>query len=191
MKIREHDALIVVDVQHDFLPGGALGVPTGDQIIPGITSIAPMFNHVVLTRDWHPPNHCSFEKNGGPWPVHCVDSSHGAEFAIDIRHDCVVSKGMNASEEAYSGFKGVIAGEGSVLSLWLYERFINRVFVCGLALDYCVRATALDAATSPGIEDVFVIFDLTRGVTKDGIKKATSDFWLSGIKCAFSPYLKR
>jgi nicotinamidase/pyrazinamidase len=135
-------ALIVVDVQNDFCPGGALAVPDGDAVVDAINRIASEASFVVATRDWHPADHGSFAAKGGPWPVHCVQGTAGAELhpGVDRRQiDLVVDKGQVSDHEGYSGF------EGTELERLLRERGVDTVDVAGLALDYCVKATALDA----------------------------------------------
>jgi nicotinamidase/pyrazinamidase len=154
------DALIVVDVQRDFCPGGALAVPDGDRVVPAINRLLNVMGWLtVATRDWHPADHCSFETQGGIWPPHCVAETDGAAFhpgleASRVRH--VVSKAITKDAEAYSGF------QGTDLARQLESRGIRRVFVCGLATDYCVKATALDARRA-GLE-VVVLTDAIRGV---------------------------
>jgi nicotinamidase/pyrazinamidase len=138
------EALIVVDFQNDFTPGGALAVPDGDEIAERVNELAadPRFELVVATRDWHPPDHGSFAEQGGPWPVHCLQDSEGAELhpALDrSRIDVVLDKGQDRETEGYSGF------EGTRLEELLRERGVDRVTVVGLATDYCVKNTALDA----------------------------------------------
>jgi nicotinamidase/pyrazinamidase len=136
------DALIVVDVQNDFCPGGALAVPDGDAVIDPVNALAREASFVVATRDWHPPDHRSFQPNGGPWPVHCVQDTPGAELHPRIDReliDEVLDKGQARDTEGYSGF------ENSELERLLREHDAREVHVAGLALDYCVRATALDA----------------------------------------------
>jgi nicotinamidase/pyrazinamidase len=138
------EALIIVDFQNDFTPGGALAVPDGDAIAAHLNELAASgrFDLVVATRDWHPAEHLSFAAQGGPWPVHCVADSEGAQLhpALDAaRVDVVVDKGTDPATEGYSGF------DGTDLATLLRERGIDRVTVAGLATDYCVRATALDA----------------------------------------------
>jgi nicotinamidase/pyrazinamidase len=138
------EALIVVDFQNDFTPGGALAVPAGDEIAARVNELAadPRFELVVATRDWHPADHGSFAEHGGPWPVHCVQGSEGAELhpALDrSRIDVVVDKGQDPGTEGYSGF------EGTRLEELLRERGVDKVTVVGLATDYCVKNTALDA----------------------------------------------
>jgi nicotinamidase/pyrazinamidase len=137
-------ALVIVDFQNDFTPGGALAVPHGDQIAGRLNALMDSgdFDLIVATRDWHPPDHGSFEGRGGPWPVHCVAGTHGAELHAALRAervDVIVDKGRDPATEGYSGF------DGTDLAAILRERGIDRVVVAGLATDYCVRATALDA----------------------------------------------
>ena len=137
-------ALLIIDFQNDFTPGGALAVPQGDEIADRINALAASgdYDLVVATRDWHPPDHGSFAERGGPWPVHCVAGTPGAELhgALDRANvDVIVDKGEDASTEGYSGF------EGTNLAELLHERGITQVTVVGLATDYCVKNTALDA----------------------------------------------
>jgi nicotinamidase/pyrazinamidase len=140
--VGQDDALIVVDVQHDFLPGGALAVATGDRIFAPIDALAPRFRRVYATRDWHPLDHSSYAQYGGPWPVHCVAGTRGAAFdaRLDLKKiDAVIDKGVDRETDGYSGFAATeLAGD-------LRVHGVRRVFVCGLATDYCVKATALDA----------------------------------------------
>jgi len=138
------EALVIVDYQNDFLPGGALAVPEGDLIADHLNELAqdPRFELVVATRDWHPPDHGSFAENGGPWPVHCVQGTPGAELNSSLdrsKVDIIVDAGQERDLEGYSGF------EGTDLLKLLRERHIDRVTVVGLATDYCVKHTALDA----------------------------------------------
>ncbi len=140
------DALIVADVQNDFLPGGSLAVPAGDQIVPALNAYLAAFVRadlpVVATRDWHPPDHCSFQPRGGPWPPHCVAGTAGAAFHRALRlpaSTIVVSKATTPEREAYSSF------EGTDLDARLRALGVQRVFVGGLATDYCVRSTVKDA----------------------------------------------
>lgn len=143
---RNGDALIVVDVQNDFLPGGSLSVPRGDQVIPVLNRYIETFSArelpIFATRDWHPPNHCSFKQQGGPWEPHCVAGTHGAEFAPALKLPLqahVVSKATVAEKDAYSGF------DGTDLDTQLRALGVKRVFVGGLATDYCVLNTVRDA----------------------------------------------
>jgi nicotinamidase/pyrazinamidase len=154
------DALIVVDVQRDFCPGGALAVPRGDEVVPVINRLLGLSGWpIVATRDWHPTDHCSFAPQGGPWPPHCVADTPGAAFhpALETaRLGEVVSKATRRDAEAYSGF------QGTDLAARLTARGVRRLFVVGLATDYCVKATALDARRA-GL-DVVVLTDAIRGV---------------------------
>ena len=153
------DALIVVDVQNDFCAGGALPVPEGDAVVPEANRLAREARFVVATRDWHPSDHGSFQENGGPWPVHCVHDSEGAQLHPGLEReliDAVVDKGRSRDAEGYSGF------EGTELERLLRDRGAREVHVAGLALDYCVKATALDARQA-GF-DVVVHRDATRAV---------------------------
>jgi len=155
------EALIIVDFQNDFTPGGALAVRDGDRIAGRLNELAadPRFDVVVATRDWHPPGHGSFEEHGGPWPVHCVHGSEGAELHPSLqreRVDVVIDKGTEPDTEGYSGFEGTALGD------LLRERGIDRVTIVGLATDYCVKNTALDALRQ-GL-DVTVDSEGVRGV---------------------------
>jgi nicotinamidase/pyrazinamidase len=137
-------ALLIVDFQNDFTPGGALAVPGGDRIADRINQLAAsgQFDLVVATRDWHPRDHGSFEENGGPWPVHCVQGTEGAKLhpALDrSKIDLVIDKGQDSATEGYSGF------EATDLAELLREYDVDEVLVVGLATDYCVKNTALDA----------------------------------------------
>jgi nicotinamidase/pyrazinamidase len=153
------DALIVVDVQTDFCPGGALAVADGDAVVEPLNALARELPLVIATRDWHPPDHGSFAERGGPWPVHCVGGTPGAELHPELdreRIDVIVDKGQERDREGYSGF------EGTELDQLLRERGVDTVHIGGLALDYCVKATALDARRA-GF-DVVVHRDATRAV---------------------------
>lgn len=160
---RRGDALIVVDVQNDFLPGGALAVPEGDAVIAPINRCAALFSSrslpVFATRDWHPRDHCSFKPAGGPWPPHCVAGTRGAAFAAALALPAaatVVSKATDSARDAYSGF------QGTGLEQQLREQGVRRVFVAGLATEYCVLATVRDARAA-GFETV-VLGDAVRAV---------------------------
>jgi len=140
------DALLIVDVQNDFLPGGSLAVPHGDEVLPVLNGYLRIFIErnlpVYATRDWHPRNHCSFSAQGGIWPPHCVAGSHGAEYAAALQlpdSAVIVSKAVTAEQEAYSGF------EGTDLDRQLRVANILRLFIGGLATDYCVLRTVRDA----------------------------------------------
>jgi nicotinamidase/pyrazinamidase len=155
------EALIIVDFQNDFTPGGALAVAEGDQIAGRLNELAadPRFELVIATRDWHPPDHGSFVEQGGTWPVHCVQETEGAELNAALnrsRLDIVLDKGQDPGTEGYSGF------DGTQLERLLRERGIDRLTVVGLATDYCVKHTTLDAL-SAGFE-VIVDREAVRGV---------------------------
>ncbi len=189
MEIRKGDALVIVDVQNDFLPGGALAVPEGDAVIAPLNRAIHLFHEkglpIIATRDWHPENHCSFEKQGGPWPSHCVQNTHGAAFAeaLALPEDAlIVSKAFLPDKEAYSGFEGE-----PKLADWLREHGISRVFVGGLATDYCVRATALDARKA-GF-DVVLLRDAVRGVAPETTDKALAEMQAAGVEMTTSKEL--
>ena len=157
------DALIVVDMQRDFLPGGALAVRGGDHIVPIVNGYVESFAAkelpIFFSRDWHPPGHCSFATQGGPWPVHCVAETPGAQFAPGLTVPTgarIVSKATQAHRDAYSAF------QDTALEQTLRELKVQRVFVCGLATDYCVQAT-VDAALNAGFK-VVVLADAVRAV---------------------------
>jgi len=140
------DALLVVDVQNDFLPGGSLAVPRGDEVVPVLNRCLALFSQrslpIYASRDWHPPDHCSFRAQGGPWPPHCMADTYGAEFAgnLDLPADAVIiSKADTPEKDAYSAF------EGTDLGLCLKAVDVRRLFVGGLATDYCVLNTVKDA----------------------------------------------
>ena len=146
IELQNGDALIVVDVQNDFLPGGSLAVPEGDRVVPVLNRYLETFSAhalpVYATRDWHPQNHCSFQAQGGLWPPHCIAGSPGASFAPALKlpaQTTIVSKAIAADKDAYSGF------EGTDLDARLRAQGARRVFVGGLATDYCVLNTVRDA----------------------------------------------
>jgi nicotinamidase/pyrazinamidase len=164
MRITSSDALLVIDVQNDFCPGGALAVADGDAVITPIHAIAPRFEHIVLTQDWHTPNHFSFasahpgkepfeqiEAGYGPqtlWPRHCVQASKGAEFhpALVLPHaELILRKGFRPTIDSYSAFFENDRTTPTGLAGYLRERALTRVFLVGLAYDYCVGYSALDA----------------------------------------------
>jgi nicotinamidase/pyrazinamidase len=151
------EGLIVVDVQCDFCAGGALAVPDGDAVVEPINRLAEEIPFVVATRDWHPPDHRSFKEQGGPWPVHCVLETTGAHLHPKLHSsqiDAIVDAGREPEDEGYSGF------EHTELERLLRDQGVDRVHVVGLALDYCVKETALDARRA-GFEVV-----LHRGATR-------------------------
>lgn len=176
-------ALVIVDVQNDFCPGGALAVRDGDAVIAPLNRCAALFARagalVLATRDWHPPNHCSFREQGGPWPVHCVRGTPGAEFHPTLRLPStaiVISKAENPGVESYSFF-----GEPD-LEQPLTERGIRRLFIGGLATDYCVKWTTLDAVRH-GFE-VCVLSDAIRGVDAQpgDSTRAVEEMKAAGVK---------
>ena len=155
------EALLIIDYQNDFIPGGALPVDEGDRIVDRINELAadPRFDLVVATRDWHPPGHGSFAEKGGPWPVHCVQETEGAELHPDLdrsRIDEVVDKGDRRGVEGYSAF------DGTDFERRLRDRGIDSLALGGLAANICVRWTALEARRL-GFE-VKLIEDATRGI---------------------------
>lgn len=146
LTLTQGDVLVVVDVQNDFLPGGSLAVPRGDEVVPVLNrylaAFVPRGLPIAATRDWHPPNHCSFQPYGGPWPPHCVAGSEGAAFApaleLPASSVLITLKGTQLEKDAYSGF------DGTDLDARLRARGVGRLFVGGLATDYCVLCTVED-----------------------------------------------
>ena len=162
------DALVVVDVQNDFCPGGSLGVPEGNAVVPVLNRCAALFAAagapVFASRDWHPERTTHFKAYGGSWPPHCVQGTHGAAFHPELVLPTVaevISKGMDAAEDAYSCFQARTES-GRDFRTALGELGVRRLFVGGLATDYCVKATVLDALTA-GFEAV-VVEDAVRAV---------------------------
>jgi nicotinamidase/pyrazinamidase len=173
------DALIVVDVQNDFCPGGALAVPDGDKVVEPINELLSQASFAVATRDWHPPDHGSFVDRGGPWPVHCVAGTFGAQLRDDLDTgsiEAVIDKGQATDREGYSAF------EDTGLEQALRARGVDTVHVAGLALDYCVKATALDARRM-GF-DVVVRRDATRAVdaTPGDGERAVAELRKAGVR---------
>lgn len=159
-----NSALIVVDVQNDFCPGGALGVTDGDAVVPVLNRWIRAFQAagrpVIYTQDWHPEGHASFTEEGGIWPIHCVQHTEGADFHPDLVVDGhVFRKAFQKELEGYSGFDGHLAEAddevGPGLARWLKSKGVQKVYVGGLTTDYCVRATVLDAREE-GLDAVFV-----------------------------------
>ncbi len=190
--IGETDVLLVIDVQNDFCPGGALAVPGGDEIVPTVNRLAANFLHVVLTQDWHPRGHLSFasshpgaqpyeaiEVSYGPqvlWPDHCVQGTLGAAFRsdLDVTHaELVLRKGYHRTIDSYSAFYENDRRTPTGLSGYLRERGFKRVFLAGLAFDFCVRYSAEDAYRE-GFEAI-VIEDACRGIDVDGSILAAYD----------------
>jgi nicotinamidase/pyrazinamidase len=177
------DALIIVDVQYDFLPGGALAVPESDQILPVLNKYIEIFEKrglpIYMTRDWHPANHCSFKEYGGPWPSHCVIDTRGAAFAEDLKFSSraiVISKATTPERECYSDF-GTTNFEAS-----LRATGVGRLFVGGLATDYCVLNMVKDAL---GLGfTTFLLRDAIRGVNvqPDDSRKAEQEMIRLGAR---------
>jgi nicotinamidase/pyrazinamidase len=186
-KALEGAALVVVDVQYDFCPGGALAVADGDAVVPVINRLVPGFAVVATTQDWHPPNHCSFADEprfvDKSWPRHCVAETPGAALHArlelpDVR--VTVRKGTDPEVEAYSGF------QDTGLEQALRDREVSKIYVCGLATDYCVKATALDAAAA-GFE-TFLVLDACRGVDvpEGSVENAVEEMREAGVKTILS-----
>jgi nicotinamidase-related amidase len=157
-------ALVLVDIQNDFCPGGALAVAEGDQIVEVVNRLIPQFALVISTQDWHPANHISFKERGGPWPPHCVQGTRGAELhpALDTgRIASYFRKASSQDKDAYSEFEGVDE-MGRTLDEMLKSHNVSKVYVAGLATDYCVLATVLDGLKN-GYE-VYAITDAVRAV---------------------------
>lgn len=183
--LKAGDALIIVDLQHDFLPGGSLAVTDGDAVIPVLNRAIAAFSAaalpIVATRDWHPADHCSFHAQNGIWPAHCIVGTHGAAFSPALRLPetaVVVSKATSAGRDAYSGF------DGTELASMLREQGVTRVFVGGLATDYCVLQTVMDALKL-GFE-VILLEDAIRAVNVkagDG-ERAIAQMSAGGAKVA-------
>lgn len=199
LAIRPDDVLIVVDMQYDFLPGGSLAVAGGDQIIAPIAALAQKFANVVLTQDFHPADHISFASNHagkapfevisldyGPqvlWPDHCVIGTHGADIVPELalpNAQLVIRKGFRRQIDSYSAFREADRKTPTGLSGYLHERSFSRLFCVGLATDFCVGWTAIDAR-SAGF-DTFVVEDLTRAIDANGsLAKAWADMAAAGV----------
>lgn len=197
----DDSVLIVVDVQNDFCPGGALAISRGDEVIPIVNSLAARFRNVVLTQDWHPRGHSSFASSHPGkkpfeiveayygrqvlWPDHCVQGTAGAAFhqALDIPHaGLIIRKGMHPAIDSYSTFYENDRTTPTGLVGYLRERGLSRVFLAGLAFDFCVRYSAEDARRE-GL-DAFVIEDACRSIDMDGSVTATrASFSALGVPC--------
>jgi nicotinamidase/pyrazinamidase len=183
--LADTDVLLVVDVQKDFCPGGRLAVPRGDEVVPIVNRLATKFTHVVLTQDWHPPGHLSFASSHAGkqpyqtievaygaqvlWPDHCVQDTPGAEFRADLQiphASLVIRKGFRRAIDSYSAFYENDRTTPTGLAGYLRERGLKRVFLAGLAFDFCVRYSAEDAHRE-GFEAI-VIEDACRGIDVDG-----------------------
>jgi nicotinamidase/pyrazinamidase len=198
--ITPEDVLVVVDVQYDFLPGGNLAVSGGDEIVPLINKLASKFANVVLTQDWHPANHISFasqhpgkapfdtiELDYGPqvlWPDHCVWQTRGAEICKDLNiphAQLIIRKGYNRAIDSYSGFQEADRATLTGLAGYLNERDVGRLYIAGLATDFCVAWTAIDGAA--GGFDVTVIDDATRAIDTNGsLAQAWADIEDAGVQ---------
>ena len=197
---RDRSALILVDIQNDFLPGGALAVPAGDEVIPLANALQDLFALVVATQDWHPADHGSFaathrdkrpfdqiELNGLPqtlWPVHCVQHTSGAALAADLRQARIAKvfrKGTDPGIDSYSGLFDNGHRKSTGLSEWLKQKQVTTVYICGLATDYCVKFTALDAVQC-GFETILVE-DASRGVNlkPDDVQRAIEEMKRAGV----------
>jgi nicotinamidase/pyrazinamidase len=198
----DHDVLLVVDIQNDFCPGGRLAVPRGDEVVPLINGLATRFKHVVLTQDWHPSGHMSFasthpgrkpyETIEAPygsqilWPDHCVQGTRGAEFRKDLQvthAELILRKGYHREIDSYSVFYENDRKTHTGLVGYLRERGFKRVFLAGLAFDFCVRYSAEDARRE-GF-DVVVVEDACRGIDVNGSITSTREvFNAIGVRCA-------
>src|SRR3954447_11750905 len=197
------DVLIVIDVQHDFLPGGALAVPDGDAVIAPIMALAEAFDHVILTQDWHPREHISFASRHGNypfetikldsgeqvlWPDHCIQGTHGARIAdsLDIpKAQLIIRKGHHPAIDSYSAFMEADRRTPTGLAGYLRERGLKRVFCAGLATDFCVAWTALDACGA-GFE-TSVIEDACRAIDTGGsLARAWADMAAAGVRRVMS-----
>jgi nicotinamidase/pyrazinamidase len=203
------DALIVVDLQPDFMPGGALAVAEGDQVVAPIGRLARQFSTVVATQDWHPRSHVSFASTHGRppftqlqlyggvqmlWPDHCVAGSPGAALHRGLPDELVtliLRKGTRPEVDSYSGFRENVGPDGqrpaTGLAAWLHERGVARLFMCGLARDYCVRATAVDGADA-GFA-VQLLDDLTRAVNPSSRPLVDAELAAKGVQLIDSALL--
>ncbi|GAB1825836.1 MAG: bifunctional nicotinamidase/pyrazinamidase [Burkholderiales bacterium] len=206
--MNKNQALIVVDVQNDFLETGSLPVPEGSQVIPVINKVMPLFQTVVLTQDWHPAEHKSFASNHEDkkpydvttmpygqqvlWPVHCVQNSKGAELAeaLEVKGtEFNVRKGTNPEVDSYSAFFEADGKSKTILADWLRDQGITEVFLCGLATDFCVSWSALDAVKE-GFK-TFIIEDACRGINVGGSMEAAKQQWKDkGIETVSSDSLR-
>ncbi len=202
------ELLLVVDVQNDFCPGGALAVPEGDRVVPVINRLARRFEHVAATQDWHPPGHQSFasshpgrqpfetiEVSYGTqvlWPDHCVQGTGGANFHPDLdltRAELIVRKGYRAAIDSYSAFFENDRATPTGLAGYLKERGFKRLYLCGLAIDYCVNYSALDAVRA-GFE-ALVVEDACRAIDLEGsLAAARRDMAEAGVEVVTSQSLE-
>ncbi|MCF4124912.1 bifunctional nicotinamidase/pyrazinamidase [Methylobacterium sp. SyP6R] len=196
----ETDCLLVIDVQPDFLPGGALAVPDGDAVIAPINALGRLFRHVVLTQDWHPAGHASFATSHPGkqpfettvlaygeqvlWPEHCIQGTPGAEVSpkLELPHaELIIRKGYRAGIDSYSAFREADRTTPTGLAGYLRERGFTRVFLCGVATDYCVGWSAVDAREA-GFQAV-VVEDACRAIDLDGsLERAWGDMAAAGVE---------
>jgi nicotinamidase/pyrazinamidase len=199
VKQSDRDVLLIVDIQNDFCPGGALAVPEGDEIVPAVNRLAGSFAHVILTQDWHPRGHTSFASSHPGkrpfdtielpygqqilWPDHCVQGTEGAAFhpALDVPHaELVVRKGFRSAIDSYSAFRENDRRTPTGLAGYLKERGFERITLCGLATDFCVFFSAIDGREA-GFE-VRVATNACRGIDVDGsITKAMRSMSEAGV----------
>jgi nicotinamidase/pyrazinamidase len=182
--LEARNALIVVDIQKDFMPGGSLAVANADQIIPFINNLASKIRGqggiVVYTADMHPEAHSSFKQHGGIWPPHCVVNTFGSEFHPDLNvNGPIFAKGTEKDKDSYSGFGGQTE-EGQTLEAYLRHYGVKNIIVVGVALDYCVKATAFDAKRH-GF-NTKVILAGTKAVSQDKVKEIVDEIRKSGIE---------
>jgi len=200
IKIDDASALLVIDVQNCFLPGGSLAVKEGDQVVPVINKLAKGFANVVLTQDWHTSGHVSFASaHSGKkpfetidlpygkqvlWPDHCVQGTDGASLSKDLaipQAELIIRKGYHKDVDSYSAFTEADGKTTTGLAAWLKARKLQRLFIAGLATDFCVAWTAMDARKA-GFE-AFVIEDACRGIdTQGSLAKAWADMTKAGVK---------
>ncbi|MDQ2993858.1 MAG: nicotinamidase [Pseudomonadota bacterium] len=186
LQFKPGDALLIVDIQNDFLPGGSLGVPEGDQVIPllnadikgAVTAGIP----IIASRDWHPANHISFIAQGGVWPTHCVQNTSGATFNKALHlptTTIIINKAFKPDLESYTAWNGQSHLDGRTLPEILTELGVKRLIIGGLALDYCVKETALDAIHH-GLS-VLVHLDATRAITSEAGQAAIDEMNTAGV----------
>jgi nicotinamidase/pyrazinamidase len=200
VRIDDNCALLVIDVQNCFLPGGSLAVKDGDQVVPVINKIARAFANVVMTQDWHTPGHISFASSHSGkkpfetvdlkygkqvlWPDHCVQGSDGAALSKELaipQAELIIRKGYHKDVDSYSAFTEADGKTTTGLAAWLKARKLKRVFVAGLATDFCVAWTAIDARKA-GF-DTYVVEDACRGIdTQGSLEKAWTDMTRAGVK---------
>ncbi len=192
IQVEPEDWLIIVDYQNDFLPpDGALAVPDGDELVEKINELIDKFPNSLATRDWHPENHYSFEENGGRWPPHCVQGTEGAGFHPELDHsklDFKLKKGFDPEDRSdYSGFSGETPSGKKLVDV-VNESDPGRLFLAGLALDYCVRATALDGLDE-GFE-VYLLDNCTKPVDESDGEEALAEIRSAGGQVVSSSKLK-